>query len=127
LFAAWLGVLAACSVDERCDPDQELRKHICFPKERHDASTGGATDAAADRAPISCTTPGAGFGEPCSDGSDCPCGLDFCPKLPGKPTGRCTKRDCLTTPNVCPADWPCMDLSAYEPGLSMCTNPSAFQ
>lgn len=118
-------VSLSCSDVERCDPGQDLRRHICFPRSPQDAAA--PKDAAGERAPVDCTMPGAGFGEVCSNGSDCPCGLDFCPKAPGKTTGRCTRRNCVAMPDVCPADWPCMDLSAYEPGLSMCTNPAAFQ
>jgi hypothetical protein len=111
LFAAGLG----CGKYESCDPDQDLRRNVCFTREPLDAAPVDVGPGSCDGGLATST-----FGEACASDMGCGCGTDVCAKPPGQPTGFCSKRDCLKDPSVCPKGWTCRDFSSFEPGFSMC-------
>ena len=67
------------------------------------------------------------FAKPCTDStghSDCGCGADYCAVMPGQSEGYCTATGCVEDANVCPDDWTCFDVSAFQPGApSICLRP----
>lgn len=120
---AVLGMLgaAACSVAP-CDPGQTTFYGYCVA-----AASGGAGGASADAGTDAGDDGGdcspANFGVTCTDTAQCGCPTDLCGILPGAASGYCTRKSCLEDPTICPATWACTDLSAFKPGLSVCTRP----
>jgi hypothetical protein len=85
---------------------------------------GTTTDAGSSSA---CDLPDDGFGAICYDAensSDCPCAADYCAIMPGQTSGYCTRSGCKDDPSVCPAEWSCFDVSAFQAGApAICLAP----
>jgi len=114
--------LGACGNYESCDPDQDLMNGICFGRTAPpDAAPSGP---APDAGPVSCDQPAAGYGAECTGSgatTSCPCSLPFCAAQPGQ-KGFCTKNGCdPKDAKTCPTGWKCQDLSAFSPGLTLCS------
>ncbi|MFC1641843.1 hypothetical protein ACFL5O_04015 [Myxococcota bacterium] len=56
------------------------------------------------------------FEDACKKTADCSAPMDFCAIVPGETEGICTRQGCLDDPSLCPDQWDCLDLSAFEPG-----------
>lgn len=67
---------------------------------------------------------GAGFGATCSDDSGCSAPASYCAKMPGAPTGFCTRTGCKTDQSICPPGWGCFDSARFQPGgPNFCQKP----
>jgi hypothetical protein len=108
-----LGAFAACTEDQPCDSDQELRNGFCFPV---DASAPAPTpDAAVAEA-------GAAFGQACTaTGNECSAPAYYCALQPGQSVGFCSAFGCDTDPSLCPSTWTCMDLTPFGMAAHLCT------
>jgi hypothetical protein len=109
--------------DTPCDPGQTLDHGLCYPAAPDasnmdagdDDDAGGPGDASAD--------PFAGFGDECSEQSECApyglvCGMSFLPY--------CTRTNCTGVPNGCPGGWTCLDTTGLSPDpsvTSICLRP----
>ncbi len=128
-------VLAAggCLTGDHCDPGMRYENHSCVvqpdaapppaPAPPPPADDGGSLDdgAGGDGGAGMCPMY-AGFGDPCTNVSQCRCGLDYCDTYMN--TNRCTRIGCKQNPSLCPPGWTCMDLSVFLPTLpSLCTKP----
>lgn len=66
----------------------------------------------------------AGFGATCTEDANCVAPTTYCAKMPGSPSGYCTRTGCVETPSVCPSGWGCFDLSKFQAGSpSFCSKP----
>jgi hypothetical protein len=98
---------------EHCDPGQRYDLGVCRP----DPPDGGAgSDVSADAA-------SGAFGSVCASTQECTGQTDLCAIQPGAAAGFCTHDGCKERPEVCPSSWRCMDLSSFQPGLSLCVEP----
>jgi hypothetical protein len=83
-------------------------------------------EPASDAGPA-CELPDNGFGAACTDAvehSECSCAADYCAVMPGQSEGYCTVTGCKDDPSVCPEDWSCFDLSAFQSGApAICLAP----
>ena len=103
--------LGAC-IDEKCDPGFEPLRGACYPVAIDSGpleAPADAGDAGPDGAAAECPS-GEGFGVACQDEAECTCGTHCIPVLE-----ICSLRNCQDTPEVCPADWECRDISAASP------------
>lgn len=120
--------IASACIDEPCDPGQVELRGNCFDVEMPEGDAG-PQDASADRT-CDPDDPYSGFGWTCVDGethSDCPCAASICAIAPGNEMGRCSQIRCLDDPDVCPSDWDCIDISAFEPEAgSLCLPPDGL-
>ena len=110
LLLVLLAVCAGCDPSAPCDADQTYTGGICY-----------APDAPAPTADADPRFEH--FGDVCTVTENCTAPAGFCAIQPGAPTGFCTATGCLEDPTVCPAHWGCYDLSMFQPGLSICTQP----
>jgi hypothetical protein len=109
--ALLLGALGACSLDQPCDRDQELRNGYCQP-----------VDAGAPPADAADSEAGAAFGQPCTPtGMECSAPANYCAVQPGQSAGFCTSFGCDLDPSICPNAWSCMDLTPFGLAAHMCT------
>ena len=127
LLGAGLG-LVAFSCHDTCPTGYVLKQNACVlaapevgnPQDGGDSGlTIDAGDADSNVAPT-CTD--STFGNACMIHTDCGCDTGYCAGLPGQ-QGICSHTGCLQDASVCPAGWGCMDLAAYQAGLSLCTPP----
>jgi hypothetical protein len=135
-LACALGAIAvlglACTVDEPCDPDQELDElRFCVPKtpsaaggaDSGETPSGGAGLEAGSAGASACEAPSE-FGDVCSASSDCRCEVDYCAIFPGETQGICTRTGCIDNPAICPDGWMCLDLSMFSAELpAICVPP----
>lgn len=107
--------MAGCDLDSHCDPGQIYVDFSCSnpPPDAGPPVVGDPTN------PGVCAAY-EGFGETCTDVSQCRCGLDSCNTYMG--ANYCTQSNCLDFPSVCPPTWTCADLSAFGLG-SACERP----
>jgi len=118
MLAATLAI--GCSfIDEKCDDGQRLAMHTCFVAADASPPAADAGSPADGGTHLMCT-PATGFGDTCTATAMCPCNTDICAIQPGSASGFCSRSDCLKDTSVCPAGWRCTDLSAFQPGFSMC-------
>ena len=112
-----LSVVLACTalgacIEEKCDPGFEALSGACYPVAIDSGpleAPADVEDAGPDAASPECPS-GEGFGVTCEDEADCSCGTHCIPVLE-----ICSLLDCEDTPEVCPADWECRDISAASP------------
>jgi hypothetical protein len=95
--------------------------------EAKDAPTSGSAPAiasASNAAPSKCTLQGGdeqGFGAACAADGDCTCAANYCAMMPGQTMGYCSKKGCKQDPRICPANYSCFDVSAFQAGApSIC-------
>jgi hypothetical protein len=116
-----IGLSVGCADDADCDPGQELEEGRCV-----DASGAAGSAGASGSAGRDAGSGGETFGATCSDDethSECGGAADYCAVQPGQP-GYCTATSCVEDPSVCPAEWGCLNLAAFDPSLpSVCTKP----
>jgi hypothetical protein len=121
-----------CELSTHCDPDQIYMNNNCFDMPPAPAEAGANPDAmmtevdggdgAGDGDGGNSCTPYQGFGDTCTDVSQCSCGLDSCNTFMN--ANYCTHTRCLADPSVCPPGWTCLDLSAFDPTTgSACLRP----
>jgi hypothetical protein len=112
------GGLAACSTGSPCDPDEVLLPAgVCLEANLLEGADAG--EAPSDVG--TCTR----FGDPCANTDDCGCTTNTCALRTEDAEGICTSTGCVEHPSICPADWVCVDLSAYGNELpSICLPPS---
>lgn len=124
------GAFASCGHYESCDPGMVMQYNICLPglvlgdAARPDLppdNTCMPPPIPDGGAPV-CDQPASGFGDKCTDTSQCRCGKDLCAIIPGESCGFCTRSACLGNPGICPPGWTCFDASAFQPGYSLCIN-----
>jgi hypothetical protein len=107
------GILAGCKLDSYCDPGQEYQQFSCvaIPDAAIPMPVPDAPVATGEASSLTCTKY-QGFGDTCTDVSQCPCGLNSCNTYMG--ANYCTVMDCLADPTICPpTGWICVDLSSF--------------
>ena len=136
LIFAVMPLIWACADDADCDDGQTLEDGRCVsPTSNSTSSTSGGGEGGAPStggeagAPSTRGEAGAPstFGAPCTDDeTHAECGGDatYCAVQPGQAEGYCTATGCTENPEVCPSDWGCLNLGAFDPTLpSVCTRP----
>jgi hypothetical protein len=118
--------------DDTCPPGHVYTRHVCVAPPASTEGTGGeqnGPDRDADTGTGStgndagnpvCTD--STFGKTCMTAVDCGCDTGFCAGYPGQ-AGICSHTGCQQDASICPLNWSCQDLSAYQAGLSVCTPP----
>jgi hypothetical protein len=121
VLAIALGMFAACDPSNPCDPGYYADHGACYlsdagtPDGSADDAGSDAVDAQADRY--------AGFGNACTQSSQCPESAPTC----GAPMfAVCTVVNCLDKPaGACPPNWTCLDVKTLSPDptiKSVCVN-----
>jgi hypothetical protein len=105
-----VGLMAACEVDEHCDPGYVYTQGYCSPP----LTQPPVSDAGADEDVTSAMdTPKDTFGKTCANNSDCAGGnAPFCAPAP---FSICTQQNCMAGEahaGACPSDWMCLAIPA---------------
>lgn len=119
-----MGFMAGCDLSSYCDPGQVYKDFSCY-----DPPPDASIPPTTMDAPVTTDMEGSeanscklyeGFGDTCTDVSQCRCGLDSCNTYMN--ANYCTHTGCLENPSVCPTTWTCIDLAAFGGG-SACLRP----
>lgn len=111
-LACALGCAAALTgcIEEKCDPGFAARRGACYPTAIDSGLIGPGggpdEDAGGDGSQAPACARGDGFGVTCVDQDDCSCGTRCIPVLK-----ICSVLNCEATPEVCPENWQCRDIS----------------
>ena len=117
LLCLWL--LAACEVDDPCDPGQTYMQGLCFPKMTPPppgpVDAGADDGAASDAGELKDT-----FGKTCASAEDCAGGnATVCAPAP---FSSCTQQNCMdgeAHAGACPSGWRCLAIPSMP---SACVN-----
>ena len=119
--------LASCDPSPACDEGQRAEIGSCIPLPKDAGAqhvgakdAGRPSDDAGDAGSVAALDAGcppgpehyAGFGDPCTDNSDCSgCAAPTCAT---SPLNMCSRLGCQTDPEACPPDWQCTDISTFS-------------
>ena len=111
-----LGGLLGCTEKTPCSDGERFDNGYCYPVDaaapRADAAACLAIDAGSS-----------GFGQACTDSTQCVSPTYYCAIQPPNTTGFCSAFGCDTDPCLCPTSWTCMDLTPYGMAAHLCTPP----
>jgi hypothetical protein len=110
---AFGGLVSACTEDSPCSANESFNGGYCYPS---DAALPPAPADASVGEVVTMTLicdggASAAFCQLCNTTAECPAPMQLCAKDPtSSAPGFCTMFACDQNPDICPADWTCMDL-----------------